>query len=61
MKAVSLNNTMEEVKPQESPPIPADTTESTPTSPPHQHQDKKRLSEVGRAAAYQNTEVRVTF
>ncbi|XP_040897019.1 olfactomedin-like 2Ba [Toxotes jaculatrix] len=55
-KAVSLNNTMNEVKPQESPLIQADVTESPPTPPPHRHQDKTRLSKVSGAAAYQDPE-----
>ncbi|KAM7388326.1 hypothetical protein PAMP_024510 [Pampus punctatissimus] len=53
-KVVSLNHTADES--QKSPPIKADVTENPPTSPPHQHQDKKRLSEVGSAAAYENPE-----
>lgn len=61
MKVVSqTNNVTNEVKPQESPPIQADATESPPTSAPLRHQDKKRISEVSGAAAYQNTEVSVT-
>ncbi|XP_039985167.1 olfactomedin-like 2Ba [Xiphias gladius] len=55
-KAVSLNNTTNEVKPQESPPIPANVTESPSTSPPHRHQDKQRVSETSGTAAYQNPE-----
>ncbi|XP_017262350.1 olfactomedin-like 2Ba isoform X2 [Kryptolebias marmoratus] len=57
-KVVSLNATVEEVKPQESPPIRTEVTESPPTPLPHRHQDKKRLGEVGRAAAFQNPEER---
>ncbi|XP_041790658.1 olfactomedin-like 2Ba isoform X2 [Chelmon rostratus] len=55
-KVVSQNSTADEVKPQESPPIQADVTESPPTPRPHQSQDKKRLSEVSGAAAYRNSE-----
>ncbi|XP_031174092.1 olfactomedin-like 2Ba [Sander lucioperca] len=53
-KAVSLNYTMDEVKPQRSPLIQADGTENPPTPRPHRHQDQKRLSEVGTAAAYKD-------
>ncbi|KAK9519019.1 hypothetical protein VZT92_021776 [Zoarces viviparus] len=53
-KAVALNYTTVEVKPQESPPVQADATESLPTPPPHRHQDQKRPSEVSRTAAYQD-------
>ncbi|KAK2835615.1 hypothetical protein Q5P01_016099 [Channa striata] len=44
-KVVSLNNTSDEVKAQESPPIETAMTESPPTPPPIQHQDKKALGE----------------
>ncbi|XP_056235500.1 olfactomedin-like 2Ba isoform X1 [Seriola aureovittata] len=53
-KVVSLNSTTDEVKPQESPPIEADVTESPPTPRPPRYQDKTRLSEVSGAAVYQN-------
>ncbi|XP_037530186.1 olfactomedin-like 2Ba [Nematolebias whitei] len=55
-KAVFLNHSVEEVMPQESPPIQAEVTESPLTSLPRQHQDKRRLEEVGRAADDQNPE-----
>ncbi|XP_038571977.1 olfactomedin-like 2Ba [Micropterus salmoides] len=55
-KAVSLNHTTGEVKPQESPPIQPHVTESPPTAPSHWHQDKKRLSELGGATAYKTPE-----
>lgn len=60
MKVVSLNNTTDVVRPQENPPTQADVTESPPTSPPHRHQDKKRLGEVNGAAVYRNSEVNFT-
>uniref|UniRef100_A0A1A8VD15 Olfactomedin-like 2Ba n=1 Tax=Nothobranchius furzeri TaxID=105023 RepID=A0A1A8VD15_NOTFU len=52
-KVLSLNPTVEEGKTQESP---STQTEVTETPLPHQHQDKRRREEVGRAAAYQNPE-----
>ncbi|XP_071343756.1 olfactomedin-like 2Ba isoform X2 [Trachinotus anak] len=55
-KVVSLNSTTNEVRPQESPPIQADVTESPPTPRPHRQQDTRRLSEVSGAAVYQNPE-----
>ena len=58
MKVVSSNSTEVEVKPQESPPIKLEETESSPTPLPQLHQDKGRPNEVDRAAAYQNPEVR---
>lgn len=60
MKAVSVNDITDAVKPQESPSIQAHVTEIPPTPPPHQRQDKKSLSEVSGAAAYRNPEVSVT-
>lgn len=60
MKAVSLNDKTDVVKPQESPSTQAHVTEIPPTTPPppvHQHQDKSSLNEVNKAAAYQNPEV----
>ncbi|XP_029988675.1 olfactomedin-like 2Ba [Sphaeramia orbicularis] len=61
-KVVSLNQTVDQVKPQPSPPLQPDGTQSPPTHspppstppPPPQHEDKKTLSDVGRAAVYQN-------
>nr|XP_046247085.1 olfactomedin-like 2Ba isoform X2 [Scatophagus argus] len=53
-KVVSLNGMTDVVKPQESPVVQADVTESPPTTPPDQHQDMKTLSEISGAAAYQN-------
>ncbi len=61
MKVVYPNNGTVEAKPLESPPIKADVTESPPTSPPQQHQDKKRVSEVSGAAVYQKSEVSVAL
>ncbi|XP_072245740.1 olfactomedin-like 2Ba [Leuresthes tenuis] len=55
-KAVSLNHTANDVKPQESPPVQLEVTESPPTPLPHQHQDERTLNEFGGAAAYQNPE-----
>lgn len=60
MKAVSLNDKTDVVKPQESPSTQAHVTEIPPTTPPppvHQHQDKSSLNEVNKAAAYRNPEV----
>lgn len=57
MKVVSLNNTTDVVKPQESPSIQAHVTEIPPTPPPNQHQDKKSLIGVDGAAVYQSPEV----
>lgn len=57
MKAVALNYTKDEVKPQESLPVQAVTTESPTTPAPHRHQDLKRPSEASRAAAYQDPDV----
>ncbi|XP_056133216.1 olfactomedin-like 2Ba isoform X2 [Lampris incognitus] len=57
-KVVSLNNTKDEVRPQESPSLQVQVTESPPTSTPQPRQEKrKRLSELSdRAAAYQKPE-----
>ena len=65
-----MNNTTDEVKPEGTPPIDANVTESPPTTtlpppplpppPPPQHQDKKKPNEVSGAAAYQRPEVSVT-
>ncbi|KAM4738697.1 olfactomedin-like 2Ba [Anableps anableps] len=55
-KAVSLNHSVDKVKPQESPLFKMKGTESPPTPLPHQHQDKRRVSDVGEAAAYQYSE-----
>ncbi|XP_034566628.1 olfactomedin-like 2Ba isoform X2 [Notolabrus celidotus] len=55
-KVVSLNKTMDEVKPQESPRVLEDVTEQPPTSPPKRHQDTKRVGEVNGAAVYRNPE-----
>ncbi|XP_054458906.1 olfactomedin-like 2Ba [Anoplopoma fimbria] len=59
-KAVALNHTRVEVKPQGSPSIQADATKSPTTPPPHRHQDQKRPSEVSRTAAYQDTDLNIT-
>ncbi|XP_034736745.1 olfactomedin-like 2Ba [Etheostoma cragini] len=53
-KAVSLNYSTDEVKPQRSPLIQADVNENPPTPRPHRHRDQKRLSEVSTAAAYKD-------
>ncbi|XP_070688187.1 olfactomedin-like 2Ba [Pempheris klunzingeri] len=55
-KAVSLNDTMDELKPEKSSMLQPDVTESPLTSPPRRHEDEKRLSEVSKAAAYKNPE-----
>lgn len=55
-----MNRSAEEVMPQESPPVQAEVTESPLTSLPRQHQDKRGLEEVGRAADDQNPDVRTT-
>lgn len=55
-KAVSLNHTVDEVKPQERPPMQADVTQRPPTPLPQQHQEERELSEADRAASYQNPE-----
>lgn len=55
-KAVSLNYTTDEVKPQDSPQIQTEAAESPSTPPLHRHKDQKRLSEVSRAAAFQDPE-----
>ncbi|XP_030290209.1 olfactomedin-like 2Ba isoform X1 [Sparus aurata] len=53
-KVVSVNDTADVVKPQESPPVEADVTERAPTPPPQKHQEPKRLSEISGAAAYRD-------
>ncbi|XP_061594125.1 olfactomedin-like 2Ba [Cololabis saira] len=53
-KVVSPNFTEDAVIPQESPPTKPQVTERPPTPLPPQYQDKTRLDEVDRAAAYQN-------
>ncbi|XP_022059499.2 olfactomedin-like 2Ba isoform X1 [Acanthochromis polyacanthus] len=55
-KVVSSNHDVDEVKPQERPPIQADVAQRPPTPLPRQHQEEKKLSEVGKAAAFQNPE-----
>ncbi|XP_030583933.1 olfactomedin-like 2Ba [Archocentrus centrarchus] len=56
-KVVSLNPSVDEVKPREGPPVQAGVTES-PTIPLlHQHKDENTVGEVSRAAAYQDPEV----
>lgn len=53
MKVVSLNHTMDEMKPQRSPPSEAEATERPATPPPpHTHQDK--------TTAHETPEVNVT-
>lgn len=56
---MSLNPSLDEVKPSEGPTSQTGLTES-PTPLPHQLQDGKIVGEVSRAAAYQDPEVSVT-
>ncbi|KAF7659680.1 hypothetical protein LDENG_00294580 [Lucifuga dentata] len=60
-KAMSPSRTVDEVGAQRTPPSQAEVTEIPPTTSVHPHQDRKRLSELNRAAAYQNPEVSVTL
>ncbi|MEQ2234041.1 hypothetical protein ILYODFUR_027830, partial [Ilyodon furcidens] len=55
-KAVSQNHTVSKVEPQESPVFKLKVTEGPSSPPPHQHQDKRRVSDVGEASAYQYPE-----
>ncbi|XP_008291452.1 olfactomedin-like 2Ba [Stegastes partitus] len=55
-KVVSLNQTVDEVKPQDRPPVQADVTQRPPTALPQQHQEEDKPSEVSRVAAYQSPE-----
>lgn len=59
-KVVSLNDTTDVVKPQESPSIRPHLTEITPTPPSHRPQDEKSVIEVSGAAVYRNPEVCIT-
>lgn len=56
---MSLNPSVDEVKPREGPTGQTGLTES-PTPLPHQPQGGKIVGEVSRAAAYQDPEVSVT-
>lgn len=51
-KVVTLHNATDEVKSQEAPPTEAYVTEPLPTTPSHQLQDRRRPSEVSRAAEW---------
>ncbi|XP_047230181.1 olfactomedin-like 2Ba isoform X1 [Girardinichthys multiradiatus] len=55
-KAVSQNYTVGKVEPQESPVFKLKVTEGPSSPPPHQYQDKRRVSDVGEASAYQYPE-----
>ncbi|KAK5616246.1 hypothetical protein CRENBAI_015154 [Crenichthys baileyi] len=55
-KVVSQNHTVGKVEPQESPVFKMKVTEGPSSPPPHQHQDMRRVSDVGEASVYQYPE-----